>query len=273
MLWIPIRAASDGVMSSGTCPANRRPRARDSAAIARNLARSNPPWTLMKSEPAAARSSTVFRASSGVRTIREEATGRPSASNFGPAATMRGPTRRPASIALRHRLISSKSLPISRTPVTPFAINKGSDASVASDKCTCMSQRPAIRNRPAPSTIRASDGTGAFVESMLTMRPSRTMTVALGRSALVAVSTMETFEMAMLDDGPDGCGSVLATDDPASVAAKRMTAPPHLGGERILSARLTKRRVSEIGAGLVSLYSLQCESGVECWVRLPSGGW
>src|SRR5437667_69545 len=44
---------------------------------------------------------------------------------------MRGPISRPASISLRHPCTMSSSLPMSRTPVTPFATNSGSEMSCA----------------------------------------------------------------------------------------------------------------------------------------------
>ena len=112
---------------------------------------------------------------------------------------MRGPTRRPAAISLRHACTMSSSLPMSRTPVTPLAMKSGSEISRASGnqspntRCTCMSQSPGMRKRPRLFTIGALRGCFAdLLGSTEAMRlPSRT-TVCSACKAPVRTSTTVT---------------------------------------------------------------------------------
>src|SRR5438309_99403 len=106
-------------------------------------------------------------------------------STIGPANTRRGPSGFPSATLCRHCRCSGKPN-MMRTPVTPLAVNSGSDGS--SYQCTCMSQRPGIRNLPPASATCAPCGTAIrpVLPSSL-MRPFLITTVIPG-SAGAAVA-------------------------------------------------------------------------------------
>ena len=84
---------------------------------------------------------------------------------MGPAATIRGPIRVPFSISRRQLSRASRSPPMSRMPVIPFATRSGNSVCFAHTgfalmpaMWVCMSQSPGIRNFPRASIRRASFG-------------------------------------------------------------------------------------------------------------------
>ena len=119
----------------------------------------------MKSTPRPASISTARRPSSGVAIAIAAGNCVFGPSSMGPETTMRGPSSVPFATSRRAARIGSRSLPMSRTPVMPLAMKSGSVTSLPpgtqspKNVWMCMSQRPGIRNLPAPSTTRAPAGT------------------------------------------------------------------------------------------------------------------
>ncbi len=187
MLFCPASEASAARRASGTWPAKINPCFLDSSTTAKYASRGMNDWILMKSTPLAFSSSTAFLPSSGVAIESELGKRDFGPSSMGPAITMRGPRSVPAEISRFHASRVSRSPPMSRTPVTPLATNKGKLTSrppgIHSPKIvwTCISHRPGIRNLPLASTIFASLGSLDLpVFSILMMRSPRSVTVMSG---------------------------------------------------------------------------------------------
>ena len=119
----------------------------------------------MKSAPSFCSSSTIRRPSAASFTGAELGNCGTGPSSIGPEIIIRGPSIFPSAILLRHFFSASRSPPISRTPVTPFATNNTgvifSSAGIHAPNisCTCISHSPGIRYLPRPSTILAVFGT------------------------------------------------------------------------------------------------------------------
>ncbi len=171
----------------------------------------------MKSTPRALRSSTTLRPSAALATGAELGKRGVGPSSIGPAMTMRGPNSFPAAMSARHCMRTSRSPPMSRTPVTPLATNMGSTTfsfrGIQSPNTvwTCMSQSPGIRYFPAAFTTFASAGactSPLFPRSA--MCPSLTMTVMSGCNGPPVASMTFTCVNARVALGGTACSAKTA---------------------------------------------------------------
>ena len=170
----------------------------------------------MKSTPRPLSMTTARRPSSGVAIAIAAGNCDFGPSSMGPEMIMRGPSSAPLATSRRAARIGSRSLPMSRTPVIPFATKSGSVTSrppgTQSPKNVwmCMSQRPGMRNLPFPSTTRAPFGIFVPPDSpTAAMRSPSITTVMFGLAGPPVVSMTVTFVMAI---GP------LASSDRAPLA-------------------------------------------------------
>ena len=198
-LCCPAFEASAPRIASGTWPTNGIFCFRHSSAIAKYASRGTYDWILMKSTPRRLSICTARRPSSGLAIEIDAGNCDLGPSSIGPDTTSRGASRRPSAASSRADRIGSRSLPMSRTPVTPFARKSGSVTSrppgTQSPKkvCTCMSQSPGIRNFPEPSITRPPSGASTPAAGpMPAMRSPSIRTVMSGRAVALAGSITVT---------------------------------------------------------------------------------
>ncbi len=105
-----------------------------------------------------------------------------------------------------------------------------SDASVDQSRCVCMSQRPGIRYRPRPSTVRVPAGTTTSSAGPIwMMRSSSTSTVLPDSTAPASTSTTATSTIAREGSPRVGTRSPAVSSASASASLHtRSRLPPQI---------------------------------------------